>query len=118
MAAGPEWRVRSRGGDLKVQLLPGSATGTARRILLARGLRAFADGFVSVLLPVYLLDVGFSATGVGVIATATLLGSALLTLAVGIWAGGISRTVLLLAASLLMVGTGVAFGTVEAFLPL
>ena len=103
---------------MKVRLLPESAIGTAPRILWARGLRAFADGFVSVLLPVYLLDLGFSATGVGVIATATLLGSALLTLAVGLWAGGIARPALLLAVSLLMVATGVAFGTVEAFWPL
>jgi MFS family permease len=103
---------------VKFRLLPESATGTARRILLARGLRAFADGFVSVLLPVYLLELGFSATGVGVIATATLLGSALLTLAVGLWAGGIARPALLLVASMLMVATGIAFGTIEAFWPL
>jgi MFS family permease len=103
---------------VRFRLLPESATGTARRILLARGLRAFADGFVSVLLPVYLLDLGFSATGVGAIATATLLGSALLTLAVGLWAGGIARPALLLAAAMLMVATGVAFGTIEAFWPL
>ena len=103
---------------MRVLLLPATATGAARRILLARGLRAFADGFVSVLLPVYLLDLGLSATGVGAIATATLLGSALLTLAVGLWAGRISRTALLLAASALMAATGIAFGTIEAFWPL
>lgn len=103
---------------MRFAILPGTATGAARRILLARGLRAFADGFVSVLLPVYLLDLGFSATGVGAITTATLLGSALLTLAVGMWAGRFSHTSLLLAASALMAATGVAFGTIEAFWPL
>lgn len=103
---------------MNFRFLPESATGSVRRILLARGLRAFADGFVSVLLPVYLLDLGFSAVGVGLIATATLLGSALLTLIVGTAAGGIARTPLLIAASVLMVATGVAFGTVEAFWPL
>jgi MFS family permease len=107
-----------RGGQVKLRLIPESATGTARRVLLARGLRAFADGLISIVLPVYLLDLGFSATGIGVIAAATLLGSALLTLAVGMWARGISRPVLLLGASLLMVATGVAFGTIEAFWPL
>lgn len=103
---------------MKFSLLPRSAGADARRILLARGLRAFADGFVSVLLPVYLLDLGFTAVAVGIIATATLLGSALLTLAVGAAAGGYSRTALLVGASLLMAATGIGFGTVEAFWPL
>jgi hypothetical protein len=44
----------------------------ARRILLARGLRAFGDGYVSLLLPLYLLELG-SVHSMGVIATATLL---------------------------------------------
>jgi len=30
-----------------------------RRLLLAKGLRAFADGLVSVVLPVYLLRLGY-----------------------------------------------------------
>jgi hypothetical protein len=41
-------------------------------------LRDFGDGFVAVLLPVYLLALGFSPLEVGIIATASLLGSALL----------------------------------------
>jgi MFS family permease len=101
-----------------LRLLPATATEDARRILLARGLRAFADGFVSVLLPVYLLALGHSALAVGIIATATLLGSALLTLAVGLAGGGLPRTALLLGASLLMAATGIGFGLVEAFWPL
>ena len=61
------------------------------RLLVAKGLRAFGDGFVSLLLPVYLLQLGFSALEVGVIATATLLGSGLLTLGVGLTAHQIGR---------------------------
>jgi hypothetical protein len=38
------------------------------------------DGYVSLLLPLYLLELGFSPLQVGIIATATLLGSGLLTL--------------------------------------
>ena len=49
----------------------------------ARRVRAFADGFVSVLLPVYLLELGFGVVAIGAIVTATLIGSALLTLWVG-----------------------------------
>ena len=52
------------------------------RLLIAKGLRAFGDGYVSLLLPLYLLQLGFSPLEVGVIATTTLIGSGLLTLAV------------------------------------
>lgn len=40
--------------------IPRGVSQDAKLILAARALRAFADGFVSVLLPVYLLEVGFS----------------------------------------------------------
>ena len=49
----------------------------ARAVLLARGLRAMVDGCVAVLLPVYLLALGFGTFEVGLIATTTLFGSAL-----------------------------------------
>ena len=60
-----------------------AAPGAVTYLLLARALRDFGDGFVAVLLPVYLLALGFAPLEVGVIATASLLGSALLTIGVG-----------------------------------
>jgi hypothetical protein len=54
-----------------------------RLLLGARGLRDFGDGFVAVLLPVYLMALGFSPLEVGALAGTALFGSALLTLAVG-----------------------------------
>lgn len=89
-----------------------------RRLLVARALRGFADGFVSLLLPLHLLQLGFGALQVGVIATATLLGSGALTLLVGTRAAGLPYRVLLLAATLLMAGTGVALAAVQGFWPL
>ena len=56
------------------------------RLLAARGLRAFGDGYVALLLPAYLLDLGFSPLEVGLVATTTLFGSGLLTLLVGLYA--------------------------------
>ncbi|TIQ37511.1 MAG: MFS transporter, partial [Mesorhizobium sp.] len=53
-------------------------------LFAARALRDMGDGFVAVLLPVYLLALGFTPLQVGIIATASLLGSALLTIAVGV----------------------------------
>ena len=42
----------------------------ARRLLLARGLRGMADGYMAVLLPAYLLALDFGTADVGLIATA------------------------------------------------
>ena len=66
-------------------LLPDEVEKSALPLLVARALRAFADGFIAVLLPAYLLALGLSTLDVGILSTATLLGSALATLAVGAW---------------------------------
>ena len=89
-----------------------------RRLLVARALRAFADGFVSLLLPLHLLSLGFTPFQVGAIATGTLLGSGLLTLAVGLRASRIGSRTLLTAAAILMCATGLGFATLSAFWPL
>src|SRR6185369_1695948 len=88
------------------------------RLLVAKGLRAFVDGYVSLLLPVYLLDLGYNALQVGVIATATLLGSGVLALGIGLHAYRFHYRTLLLAASMLMAATGAGFALVTDFWPL
>jgi predicted MFS family arabinose efflux permease len=90
----------------------------ARRILVARGLRAFGDGFVALLVPIYLYDLGFTALAIGAIVTSTLIGTAVLTLWVGMAANRHSRRGLLLAAALLMAATGAGFAITTAFWPL
>jgi predicted MFS family arabinose efflux permease len=70
------------------------------------------------LLPIYLVEIGFSSLAIGTIVASTLIGSALLTLWVGLIANRHSRRRLLLAASLLMTATGVGFAIVTAFWPL
>ncbi|HJU21105.1 MAG TPA: MFS transporter [Casimicrobiaceae bacterium] len=89
-----------------------------RALLTARGLRAFGDGFVSLILPLYLLDLGMTPFDVGVIATATLLGSGVLTLAVGYRAHRFHLRTMLVAAAALMTATGVGFALVRDFWPL
>lgn len=91
---------------------PGSATAY---LLSARAVRDFGDGFVAVLLPVYLTALGFSPFEVGVIATVALLGSALLTLGIGLIGGRHDYRRLLLGAASLMVATGVALALVDDF---
>ena len=88
------------------------------RILLGRTLRSFADGFIAVVLPAYLLALGMGQLEVGVISTATLLGSAFATLAIGRWGNRFSIRRLLLVAALLMAATGIGFAGLSAFWPL
>ncbi|MCE9522144.1 MAG: MFS transporter [Alphaproteobacteria bacterium] len=82
---------------------------TPTKIYLARALRDFGDGFVALLLPVYLAARGFDAFEIGLVATLALLGSALTTLAIGLVGARYGQRTLLLAASAVMTLTGLAF---------
>ncbi|HKU69452.1 MAG TPA: MFS transporter, partial [Burkholderiales bacterium] len=95
-----------------------SSSRDANLIFAARGIRAFTDGYVALLLPYYLTLLGYSALQVGIIATATLLGSGLLTLLVGVFAYRFRLHTLLSTACLLMLGTGAGFAAVSDFIPL
>jgi len=86
-----------------------------RPVLWARGLRDFGDGLVAVVLPAYLVALGHGAGEVGAIASSALLGSALMTLGVGVLGARADPRVLLLAAAALMVGTGLGFAAVAGF---
>jgi MFS family permease len=94
---------------------PAAAHGAIRALLAARAVRDFGDGFVAILLPVYLTALGFSPVEVGLVATAALLGSATLTLASGALGARHDQRRLLIAAASLMVATGVAFALVHDF---
>jgi MFS family permease len=89
-----------------------------RLVLAARALRSFADGFIAVVLPAYLLALGMAQLEVGFLSTATLLGSALSTLAIGRWGHRFSIRRLLLAAAVLMTATGLGFAGLSSFWPL
>ncbi|HZQ61682.1 MAG TPA: MFS transporter [Casimicrobiaceae bacterium] len=95
-----------------------SSSRHVRHLLTARGLRAVGDGCISVILPLHLTALGFSPFQVGVMATATLLGSGLLTLAIGLHAYRFRYRSLLLAATVVMAITGFAFAGLTAFWPL
>src|SRR5215471_15720499 len=81
----------------------------------ARAARGFGDGFAVIILPAYLAELGFTPLRIGIVATSALLGTALLTLAVGHFASRFDLRGLLLAGALSMAATGVAFSGVEYF---
>ncbi len=92
-----------------------SLTGDSRRLLTTRGVRALVDGTVATVLPAYLIARGLGPTEVGAVITATLLGSAVVTLLLGLRGGHIDRGRLLQVVALLMIATGVAFGLAASF---
>ena len=81
----------------------------------ARALRDFGDGFVAVLLPVYLTAMGLGALEVGIVATLALFGSALMTLGIGLLGAKTDQRKLLISASCLMITTGLAFAASSAY---
>lgn len=94
-------------------LIPADNSTIALRVMGARGMRSFCDGYIAVLLAPYLFHLGYDATAIGVLVTATLLGSALLTLWVGYFAHRYELRALLLAAAILMALTGIGFGVAD-----
>jgi MFS family permease len=87
-------------------------------LLTARSLRAFADGYVAVLLPAYLLALGYGTIEVGILSTVTMLGSAAATLAVGRWGHRFELRALLIGAAALMALTGIGFAAFSSLWPL
>src|SRR5262245_25966501 len=79
----------------------------------ARAARGFGDGFAAIILPAYLLEIGFNPFQIGLVATAALLGSAATTLAVGFLAPRYGLRTLLLACATLMVITGIAIPSLQ-----
>lgn len=85
--------------------------------MVTRGARAFVDGIAFVVLPAHLTHLGFSPTQVGAIVAASLLGSALLTLAAGFLSRQVTPRTVLLVTSWIMLTTGIALGSVTTFVP-
>lgn len=119
MVVSPQGGATSASGPLDRPHSPSARGwfGDTERILVARSLRAFGDGYVAILVPVHLAMLGSEPLAIGVISTATLLGSALLTLGLGLSAHKVRRRPAPLAASLLMLGTGLGFALATGLWP-
>jgi MFS family permease len=78
-------------------------------LLAARAARGLGDGFAVIILPAYLSALSFDPIAIGIVATASLLGSALFTLGVGHLAARFDLRNILLGGALLMAATGLVF---------
>lgn len=87
-------------------------------IIGTRGIRGFVDGMVYVMLPAYLLALGFSGVQIGAVITASLFGSAIFTIGTGLITHRIAPARLLIYASCIMIATGIAFGITTSFIAL
>lgn len=94
---------------------PASSAFIVRLLLAARALRDIGDGFVAIVLPLYLVRLGHSPLAIALLVGAALFGSALLTLLVGFVGFRYEARTLLLMAAGLMVSTGVALATADAY---
>jgi len=83
----------------------------------ARALRGFGDGFAILILPVYLTAIGFTPLEVGIVASASLLGTAALTLLTGFIAPRFELRHLFLAGAGLIVVTGLIFPVAQTLTP-
>lgn len=99
-------------------LLPAGVHASALPLLIGRALRGFCDGFIAVLLPAYLLALSFGQLAVGFISSATLIGSALATILVGVLGNRFPQRRLLVLAAALMAATGIGFAGLSSLWPL
>ena len=96
-------------------IIPGGVEAGAARVLVARALRSFGDGYVAVLLPAYLLALGFGELDIGILGTVALSGSAIATLALGAFGNRVREHRLLAIAAFLMILTGAGFAGLSTF---
>jgi MFS family permease len=101
--------------DISTRSEPSTEPSIVSLLYWARGLRGFGDGFAIIILPAYMTALGYDAVAVGIVAAASLFGTALLTLTVGWIAPRCDLRVLLIFGAGLMAVTGAAFPNIEHF---
>ena len=79
-------------------------------IFLAKAIRTFGFGYISVITAMYLAELGFSAIAIGAVLTATLIEDAVLTSTIAVIAHRVGVKVLLMAAPVMVVLAGLTLG--------
>jgi MFS family permease len=87
-------------------------------LLVARILRTFAYGFLSIILSIYLKLIGFDGFLIGLILTCTLINSVIFTLVASFYADRIGRRKMLIIYAILMAISGIVFFVTSNYIAL
>ena len=87
-------------------------------ITAARGTRTFSQSFISVIIALYLVELGYSLVQIGAILTVGVAGVSFFAFVVGLISEKVGRRRLLVIFSLLASASGIAMFFTEAFIPL
>jgi MFS family permease len=90
----------------------------ARLITAARGTRTFSQSFISVIIALYLAELGFNLVQIGAILTVGIAGVSFFAFVVGLVSEKVGRRRLLVIFSLLAAASGLAMYFAETFIPL
>src|SRR5919197_4967 len=86
-----------------------------RLLFASRAVRMFAYGFLSVVLVLYLVELGISESRIGLLLSATLFGDTAISLWMTTRADRLGRRRMLLVGALLVIAGGLAFAATDAF---
>lgn len=84
-------------------------------LLTGRAFRSLSQGYLTILVPVYLAGAGYSAARIGVVFTAGAVGSMLLTAGVGVFADRVGRKPILVTLGILSAIAALAFALTQRF---
>ncbi len=84
-------------------------------LFAARSLRLFGYGLISIVLVLYLAEVGFSEARIGFLLSLTLAGDAAISLWISTRADRVGRRRMLVIGALLVAGSGLVFGLTRAY---
>lgn len=87
-------------------------------LFTGRGLRSLAQGYLAIIVPLYLARLGFDGVHLGIVFSASALASALLAAGVGLLSDRFGRKTFLILISLMMAGGGLVFALSHNFIVL
>ncbi len=109
----PVFRATSRR-----RLLPGWLNPSLEWLFLVRIMRSVSQGFLAIIVPLYIAMLGYDALHLGILFTAASIASVILTALTGVLSDRFGRKIFLILISLLTVGGGLGFAISTNFVVL
>lgn len=105
-------------GRLRFSLVPEWLNRDLTLLFAGRGIRSLTQGYLTIVVPLYLAALGYSAVQLGLVFTAASIGSAILAAAVGMLSDRYGRKTFLVILALLTAIGGLVFAASTSFLVL